>query len=161
MATTAAEQVRAPASPGLAWRTIGTIGAVFFLVGLITTASVWLPSRLGVPEWELGTTSEFFDTFPLLGLGIAMLIAHGVATGRKLQVRTLATICVLLAVLMWLAFTLFATVFPMTLKVVTNPVALTPIKKAAAKTAVQALVYPFALLWLAGAAWKATLRRRG
>jgi hypothetical protein len=61
---------------------------------------------------------------------------------------------------MWLALSLYATVLPAALRAVPDPFALTPIKKAAAKTGVQALLYPFALLWLAGAAWRASLKRR-
>lgn len=160
MATSAMDRDHGADARALGWRVLGLIGAAFLLVGALNAFTIWFPTRFGVPEWELGSASEFFDTFPLFGLGLSILLAHGVAQGRKYQVRVLATVCVLVAVGMWLAFTLFATTWPITLKVVTNPVALTPIKKAAAKTAVQALVYPFALLWLAGAGWKASLRPR-
>ncbi|MBK8005189.1 MAG: hypothetical protein IPK12_14995 [Gemmatimonadetes bacterium] len=83
------------------------------------------------------------------------------AQGRKLRVRTLAVLAVLVAVTMWLVFTLFATTWPMSLRAMAgNPPAMTVMKKAGAKALVQAAFYPFALLWLAGAAWKATLTRR-
>jgi hypothetical protein len=159
--TTATTEAGTHPGSQLAWGAMAAVGVVFLVVGAAQMIGIWVPSQLGTPEWEYGSASEFFDTFPLLGLGLTLLIGHGVATARPVQVRVLATACVLLAVLMWLAFTLFATTFPIALKVVTNPVTLTPIKKAAAKTAVQALLYPFALLWLAGAAWRATLKRRG
>jgi hypothetical protein len=121
--------------------------------------------ELGDSEWEIGTTSHFFDTFPLLGLGIAFLMSATIAQGRRWSVRTLATFCILLAVFMWLALALYVTVLPAAYKVigspsVGNPDALTPLKKAGAKTAVQALIYPFALLWLAGTGWRASLRKR-
>lgn len=144
----------------LTWRCLGIVGLVFFCLGLANLGTVWLPLHLGEPEWELGTTSQFFDTFPLLGLGMAFLLTQGVALGRRWQVRGVATFCIVVAVLMWLALTVYATVLPMALKAVSDPVALTPIKKAAAKTGVQALLYPFALLWLAAAGWRASLRRR-
>ena len=95
------------------------------------------------------------------GLGIALLVSSSIALGWKWTARGVALTCILVAVFMWLAFALFVTVFPLVFRAVGSPVALTPVKKAAAKTAVQALIYPFALLWLAGAAWRATLRRRG
>ncbi len=136
------------------------IGLVFMVLGLLDAAISWLPLQLGDSEWELGTTSHFFDTFPLLGLGISFLLATSIAQGRRWQARTLATFCVLLAVFMWLAMALYATVLPLAFKYVANPAALTPLKKAGAKTAVQALIYPFALLWLAGAGWRASFRRR-
>lgn len=150
-------------SPGeepLIWRALGIVGLVFLGLGLANLGTVWLPLHLGDPEWEFGTTSQFFDTFPLLGIGVALLLACGVALGRRWQVRGVATLCIVIAVLMWLTLTVYATVLPMALKAVTDPVALTPIKKAAVKTGVQAFIYPFALLWLAGAGWRASLRRR-
>lgn len=144
----------------LIWRCLGIVGVLFLLLGLANLGTIWLPPHLGDAEWELGTTSQFFDTFPLLGLGMTFLVAHGVATGRRWQVRSVATFCMIVAVLMWLSLTLYATVLPMALKVIGDPIALTPIKKAAAKTGVQALLYPFALLWLAGAGWRASLKRK-
>ncbi len=144
----------------LTWRSLGIVGFVFFAIGLVNLGSAWLPANFGDPEWEFGTTSQFFDTFPLLGLGMGFLLAYGVALGRRWQIRTIATVGIVMAVLMWLALALYATVLPMALGAVKDPVALTPLKKAAAKTGVQALVYPFALLWLAGASWRASLRRR-
>ncbi len=144
----------------LIWRVITGIGLVFLVLGLLDAAISWLPLQLGDSEWELGTTSAFFDTFPLLGLGIAFLLGASIAQGWRWSARALATFCVLLAVFMWLALALYATVLPVAFKFVANPDALTPMKKAGAKTAVQALIYPFALLWLAGAGWRASLRRR-
>ncbi len=144
----------------LIWSCLGIVGLVFLLLGLTNLGTLWLPLELGDPEWELGTTSQFFDTFPLLGLGMAFLVAHGVAVGRRWQIRAVAAFCIAVAVFMWLSLTLYVTVLPMALRLIGDPVALTTIKKAAAKTGVQSLLYPFALLWLAGASWKASLRRR-
>jgi hypothetical protein len=150
-----------PPREALLWRMFAALGLAFLIIGLINAGTLWFPLDLGEPEWELGTSSTFFDTFPILGLGIGFLAASSVALGRKWSARSVAATCILVAVFMWLVLALYATVLPMVLRVVNNPIALTPIKKAAAKTGVQALIYPFALLWLAGAAWRATLRRRG
>jgi len=145
-------------TPGnqLAWRTLRLVGIVFLVLGLYELASNWIPLNIGVPEWELGTTSHFFDTFPLLGLGLMILTSSGLAMGRRWQVRLVATFCVLMAVAMWLVLTLWVTVLPLVLRVVTDPVVLQTVKKGAAKTGVQALIYPFALLWLAAAGWRAS-----
>ncbi len=142
------------------WRCVGIVGLVFLLLGLATMGTIWFPLELGDPEWELGATSQFFDTFPTLGLGMAFVVAHGVAVGRRWQIRSIAILCITMAVFMWLALTLYATVLPAALRAVGDPFALTPVKKAAAKTGVQSLLYPFALLWLAGASWRATLKRK-
>lgn len=144
----------------LIWRCLGIVGLVFFILGLATLGTVWFPLQLGDPEWELGTASQFLDTFPLLGLGMAFLVAHGAAAGRRWQMRAIAVFCIVVAVFMWLSLTLYATVLPMALRAAADPVALTPIKKAAAKTGVQSLLYPFGLLWLAGATWRASFKRK-
>ena len=145
----------------LALTAMRALGIVFLLVALTDILTSWLPPSFGKPEWEFGVSAGFFDRFPLFGLGLAILIADGVAYGRKVQVRVLASVAVLMAVTMWLVFTLFATTWPMSLRAVTgNPTAMTTMKKAGAKALAQGAVYPFALLWMAGAAWKATLTRR-
>lgn len=144
----------------LIWRVIAIVGLTFLVVGLIDAGSAWLPLQLGESEWELGTTSQFFDTFPLLGLGLALMVGAAVARGRTWQVRGLATFCILISVFMWLALALYLTVLPLFLAKITDPIALTPLKKSAAKTGVQALIYPFAFLWLATVAWRASLRKR-
>ena len=143
----------------LVWRFLQIIGVIFLVIGLLDIFTSWLPSQLGDPEWELGTTSQFFDVVPLLGLGVAFLLAVAVATGRRWQIRLIATFCVLIAVFMLLAVVLYATVLPLAFKVITNPLALVQIKKAAMKTGIQALLYPFAMLWLAGAGWRSSFGR--
>ena len=155
---------RLPKAPpdALIWRMLQAIGIIFFLIGMLDIVFSLFPNQLGEPEWELGTTSNFFDVVPLLGLGVTFLLAAAIATGRRWQVRMVATFAVLLAVFMLLAMLLYATVVPLAFKVITEPVALTTIKKAAAKTGLQALLYPLAMLWLGGAGWKASFgRRRG
>lgn len=155
------ESRRLPPNQALLWRTFAVLGLVFLLIGLVTAGTLWFPLELGESEWELGTSSSFFDTFPVLGLGIGFLVASSVALGWKWSIRSVAAACVLIAVFMWLVFALYGTVVPLAFRAVRNPIALTPIKKATAKTVVQAAIYPFALLWLSGVAWRATLRRRG
>ena len=157
---TSAIETKMPGTGRITWHATAILGLLFLGIGAASALMVWLPAGFGSPEWEFATPPDFFSNFPLLGLGLALLIAHGVATGRKVQVRVLATACILIAVFMWLASTLFATTFPMPLRVVSDPSKLTPLKKLGARTLVQAAVYPFALLWLAGAGWKATLVRR-
>ena len=152
---------RTTLTPGqrLAWTGLALVGAVFAVLATVEMLQNWLPLQVGEPDWEFGTTSHFFDIFPFLGLGLALLIGAGVAMGRRWQVRTVAILGILVAVAMWLVLVLWATVLPITFRAASNPALVLTLKKAAAKTAVQALVYPFALLWLAGAGWRATSGR--
>jgi hypothetical protein len=82
-------------TPGnrVAWSALQAVGVIFLVLGVFEIVQNWVPLRVGEPEWELGTTSHFFDTFPLLGLGLAVLISSGLAAGRRWQVRTFATWC--------------------------------------------------------------------
>ena len=112
----------------LIWKILQIVGVIFFLVGLLDIISSLLPQRLGEPEWELGTTSNFFDVVPLLGLGLVFLLVAGVATGRRWNIRLVASFCILTAVFMLLAMVVYATVLPLALKIVQkDPVATTSI----------------------------------
>jgi hypothetical protein len=142
----------------LIWRAAFALGLMLALVGAGDAAGQWIPLRVGTPEWELGTVTYFFDTVPLLLIGLALLVGSGVALGRRWQVRTMAVLCILLAVLMWLAAVLFGTVVPLALRGMRDPVGLTMLKKSLVKTGVQVTLYPFALLWLAAASWRASRR---
>ena len=133
----------------LPWRVLLVLGLVFLVVSGTDLAMLWLPGRLGVPEWEYGTSSAFFDSFPMFGIGLLLLGAGARALGYRWLELTVIVLAVLTAVFMWLVAALYATVAPLVFKMAHDPVALTPLKKAAVKTAVQAVVYPLALLWLA------------
>jgi hypothetical protein len=139
---------------------LALLGLVATVIGLVQVGFTWLPQDLGTPEWEFGTTSAFFDSFPICGLGLMLLIASGVASGHRWRVRVVGVVCILMAVFMWLAAALYATVVPLVLKAARDPQMVLALEKGMVKTSVQALCYPFTLLWLAGAGWRATLRRR-
>ena len=143
----------------LSWQVFSGIGVVFLVVGAVTLFSPLFPLRIGVIEWEFGTASALFDNVPIFGLGLGLLMASGLALGARWRVRGLALICILLALVIWLAAGLYATVVPQALGAAPNPVALTAIKKAVAKGAIQILIYPVAFLWLGIWSWRRTLRR--
>lgn len=147
-------------SSRLIWQGILATGLLFTVFGLTETLFIWLPFRLGVAEWEFGTVSAFFDHFPSLGLGLTLIAGAGVALGWRWTVRGVAVLCVATAVFMWAAAVLYLTVLPITLQALRNPVMLTAVKKGIVKTAVQATIYPFGLLWLAGAGWWSTVSSR-
>jgi hypothetical protein len=142
------------------WQVLTLLGTVAAVLGMVEIAFTWLPQQLGTAEWEFGTTSAFFDNFPITGLGLVMLVASGVAAGSRWRVRLVALVCILMAVFMWLAAALYATVLPIMLTGISDPQMVLTLEKGAVKTGAQALLYPFALLWLAGSGWRATYRRR-
>ena len=143
----------------LTWQIFTVLGLLFLLVGGVSLLAPVFPLRIGLIEWEFGTASQFFDSVPIFGLGLGFLLASGLAIGARGRVRALALVCIFLALLMWLAAGLYATVVPQAYGAAPSPTALTAIKKAVAKTAVQILIYPVGFLWLGIWSWRRTLSR--
>jgi len=83
------------------------------------------------------------------------------ALGWRWSVRGLGIACLLIAVSMWVVAAVYLTVVPFTFRAVQDPVVMTGIKKGLVKALAQFLVYPLAMLWLAGIGWWGTrLARR-
>jgi len=158
MATT----VRLNPAARLAWQTVVLVGFLLAAVGLLDLVQLWVPPQFGIPEWEYGTASSFFDQFPVVGLGLALTMGGLLALGWRRTVRGIGVACLLIAVFMWLVAALYLTVVPFAFKAVRDPVVLTGIKKGLAKALAQSLIYPFAMLWLAGIGWWGTrMARKG
>jgi len=141
-------------APELAWKILGWLGFAFTLVGGADLALTWYPWRFGNPEWEFGTVSAMLDGLPVATLGLVLLLAVGVATGRRWLVQAMAVILLALAMVIVLAAVLYATNVPIALRAVQEPLVRTGLKKAIAKSAVQATVYPLVLAWLGWLAWR-------
>jgi hypothetical protein len=140
-------------APDFGWYLIGWIGLVFAIIGGFDLLLTWYPPNLASPEWEFGTVSAMLDGLPVPTLGFVLLLGAGVARGQRWLVRTMATVLLVSAVLIVAAAFLYATTVPMALQSVPDPMILTGLKKAIAKTSVQAVVYPFAFIFIAVKAW--------
>lgn len=138
-----------------AWRAILIVGVVLTAAGLTDQMVLWLPLDLAVPAWRFGTATTFFDTFPLLGLGLFFWLGAAIALGLRWTTRSLVIASVLLALFLWVVAALYIRVFPEILRRAPDAVRV-HIEKAAVKTGFQALVYPLTLLLLALRAWRAT-----
>ena len=143
------------------WRIVLVLGALLAVVGGIDLVSLWFPASPEIPEWGFGTASTFFDTFPQLGLGVVLLLAASIALNWRWTTRGVATFCVLISVLMWLAAYLYLTALPFVTQVTADPLVRAHVQKATVKTGLQALVYPLLLLLLAVRGWRSTLQRKG
>ena len=139
-----------------AWRAILIVGAALTAAGLTDQLVLWLPLDLATPAWGFGTVTTFFDTFPLLGLGLAFWLGAAVALGLRWTTRGLAIVCVLLGLFLWLVAALYVRVFPQIWRLATEPAVRVHVEKAAVKTGMQALLYPIILFVLAVRAWRAT-----
>ena len=144
------------------WQVVVLLGLLLAVVGLLDLVQLVVPLQFGVPEWEYGTASAFFDQFPVVGLGLALAMGGMLALGARWTVRGLGTVCLVIAVSMWVIAAIYLTVVPFTFRAVQDPVVMTGVKKGLVKALAQSLVYPLAMLWLAGIGWWGTrFTRRG
>ncbi len=141
-------------APEVAWRLVMAVGLAFTAVGGLDLLLTWYPWHMGNPEWEFGTVSASLDGLPVPTLGLGLVLAAAVALGSRWGVRTLAIVFALLALVIVLAALLYATNVPIALKTVSEPVSRSGLKKAMAKAAGQAVVYPLILGWIAVKAWR-------
>jgi hypothetical protein len=153
----------APTSPLVTevaiWRLTFGLGLLLVIVGGIEVVSLWMPPNLAIPAWRVRTAGAFFDTFPQFGLGVVLLLAAAVALGWPGTIRTLATVCILLALALWAVAALYVSALPTVVNGVMDPGMRTQITKATLKTVLQALFYPAAFIILAVLSWRATLAR--
>jgi hypothetical protein len=145
-------------SPDFGWYLLGWVGLVFALVGGFDLLLIWYPLHFGNPDWEFGTVSATLDGLAVTTLGLALLLGVGVARGKRWLVRTMAVVFVAVAVVIVLAAILYATNMPIALQSMTDPLIALGLKKAIAKTTVQAFLYPVAFAWIAVKAWRHSAR---
>ena len=149
----------APA-PDYGWYLMGWIGLAFLLVGGLDLALAWYPPQIGNPQWEFGTVSRTYDNLAITALGLTLLLGAGVARGVRWWTRTVAVLFLVLAVLLLAGFVLYLLNIPLALKSVTDPVALSGLKRAMTKTMGQAVVYTvvFFVLGLSGLRYRRVVR---
>jgi hypothetical protein len=130
-----------------AWAVLGWTALAFLVVGGFDFALTWYPPDFGNREWEFGTVTASLNGLPILLIGIALLLAASIQTGRRWW-AILATVASLV-MLVWVAVgaVLWATNVPLALESVPPELAV-GIKKSLAKTVVQSVVYPLVLTFL-------------
>ena len=148
------ERRRLVPTPDVGWYLLGAMGLVFAVVGFTDLALVWYPANFGSAEFEFGSVTQTMNSLPLPTLGLTLLLASGVARGSKWAVR-LSVVALLLVVVAILGMALLhLTTVPQALKAPVEPLARTGLKKAIAKTVLQFLMYPLALLYVSVKAWR-------
>jgi hypothetical protein len=136
------------------WRLLAGLGALFVVVGGADLALTWLPLGFGNPEWEFGTVTSMMDGLPVPTLGLVALVAAGQLGGSRVTSRIGSVLLAVFALWVVAAAILYATTVPLALRAVTEPVIRSGLNKAVIKTALQSVVYPIGLIWLAVAAWR-------
>ena len=149
--------LRTPMAKEVGWSILGIFGVVFLFAGGIDLALLWYPARLGVPEFEFVTISQFVAGLPVLTTGLVALALVALGTeNRRLRLGVGAGV-VLMLVLLFALLVLYALTVPIALKAQLNPDILTGVKKSILKTTVQFATYGLGYLALG---WKLLRRRR-
>lgn len=146
-----------PATPGagVAWTVLGGVGLTLFLVGSLDLLLTWYPTAFSNPEWEFGTISATLNGLPVPVLGLSLLAAAGLMNGQRWVVRTVSVLFFSIALAVVGAALLYATVVPVALGAVTDPMLRLGLLKAMGKTAAQAIAYPIFCVWVAAKVWYA------
>jgi hypothetical protein len=132
---------RLPPAPDYGWYLLGWLGLVFVIIGCTDLAMAWYPVLIGNPQWEFGTVSRTYDNLPLTSLGLGLLLGAGVARGVKWWTRIAAVLFLVLALLVIGGLVLYATNIPLALRSVSDPLALSGLKRAIVKALVQGIMY--------------------
>lgn len=140
--------------PDMGWYLLGAVGVVFFIVGLFDVVLAWYPLNFGNPEYEFGTYSQVMNFMPLPLLGLALILAAGVARGIKWVPRAVAVVMVLMVAGILVGAVLYATNVPRALDAVKEPLIRTGLKKQIFKTLFQAVVYPLLMVYVSVKAWR-------
>lgn len=146
--------------PSRAWAALGWIGLAFLVVGGADFALTWYPMDFGNREWEFGSVTASFNGLPILVLGLGLLLTSSVLTGRRWWALLAALVAFGLLVWIVVGVVLWITTVPLALQTVPIEVA-TGMKKAVAKTAVQSVVYPVLMAFIAMRALGAFRGRTG
>lgn len=128
-----------------AWKWVGWFGFVLLLVSLSDLALTWIPFELGRPEWEFGTVAASFAGLPLLAMGMAGVVASGLAFRRGWIVWPSVALMVILGVAMIAATGIFLLDVPLALRLAPVEVQV-GIKKTIVKTLIIGTLFPIAFL---------------
>jgi len=148
-----------PADSSQSWLVLGWIGLVFLVVGGSDFLLVWIPPQFGVREWEFGAVTQSFNGLPILLLGLGLLIVAA-DEGERRWWATLGVAGSLVLLLWVLAGTvLWSLNVSLALETVPEQLEL-DVRRAVAKTLLQAVSYSAALAFLAWKGWTARGRTR-
>jgi hypothetical protein len=141
------------------WYFLGLVGVAFALVGGVDLLVAWIPQNFGSPEWEFGTVSQTLDGMPVFALGLGIMLSVAVLDDRRLVIRSLAALFLALGAAIVAMAILYATVMPLALQAVPDPVIKQGLIKAAVKAGTQAVVYTTVFVLLGLKAWRLPVAR--
>jgi hypothetical protein len=125
-----------------AWSALATIGAAFFVLGLIDIGLGWYPAALGNLEWEFGTISGSLNALAIPMLGLYLMLASAIARSDRGMARVVSLLMGLLLVGLVGLGVIYLTVVPVAIKSVAgNALVSLGIKKGVAKAVTLGIAY--------------------
>lgn len=146
-----------PADPHNAWRMVGWFGLLLFVAGFGDFILAFVPTAFGSPEWEFGTIASVFAGLPLTTIGLACVLASGLARGKRNLVLATGLLLLLLSLAILVLLVVFLTDVPVAIKTVQGEVLL-GIKKAVMKTVMLGVLFGVAYLYAAFRALRSVRR---
>lgn len=92
-----------PVDPRRAWNTLGGLGVLIVLGGLVDLTVGLMPLRLDEPAWRFGVGIGAIGSWPLFVLGTTMVVMAGVGSGLVGLLRIGVTVSLVLFVALGLA----------------------------------------------------------
>lgn len=120
------------------WTLLGRFGWILGLIGLTDLLLVWYPPAFGNAGWEFATIDRSFSAVPLFTVGLAAVMVAAWARARTVQVRLIAWLMIVAALLMAAGFVLFLLNAPIAVQMAGD--VSTGVKKAIVKTTLVAVV---------------------
>ena len=119
--------------PRRIWKWVAWLSALLTLVTAGDFALAWVPFRFGVPEWEFATVAQTVAGLPLATIGLGGLVLASMALGNRRMLIAAAVALLLLALIVFVALTVFLLDVPLALRASQGPASL-GVQKAIAKT---------------------------
>lgn len=116
-ATPSRPNARAPLE---AWSALATVGAAFFILGLIDIGLGWYPAAFGNLEWEFGTISGSLNALAIPMLGLYLMLASAIARSDRRMARIVSTLMGLLLATLVVLGIIYLTVVPVAIKSVAD-----------------------------------------
>lgn len=137
-----------------AWRLLGGMGGVFWVVAAADLALAWIPTNFGNPEWEFGTVTAVLNTLPLMTMGLMLMYGGAYSRGREVSLKLIAVILGLTALAVLAMLGLYLSNLSAALAGAANDDIRGGLREAAFKTVLQGLLYPAVYVWLAKHGWQ-------
>jgi hypothetical protein len=117
-----------------AWSAMATIGAAFFILGLLDIGLGWYPAAFGNLEWEFGTISGTLNALAIPMLGVYLMLASAIARSDQRMARIVSALMGVLLLTLVVLGVIYLTVVPVAIKSVSgNALVSLGMKKGVAK----------------------------